>query len=120
MSNKEYFLFNVLFVALLLCLFIIPTFLDGSESLVSCQVLESTGKECKSCGLTRDFISFTHLDFRSPLNSQSIFVFLWFLFQLIGRAILAMISSSITPKLIKYDLYISVFTGILVFLPFWI
>ncbi len=119
MSSKEYTLFNVFFVALLFCLFLTSLFLDENNNSLSCQILEITGTECKSCGLTRDFIAFSHLDFRSPINKHSIFIFVWFLFQLIGRTVIVLRLRSIDSKLIMYDFIILLFTGILVFLPFW-
>ncbi len=120
MSKKEYILFNVLLVALLFCLFIIAFVSNENTNLISCQMVKVTGQECSSCGLTRDFIAFTHLDFRSPINDQSIFVYLWFLFHLIIRSILILRPKCINPNLMKWDLMISLLTGIVVFLPFWI
>ena len=120
MSNKEYSLLNILFVALLFCLFVIALFFDVDSNFISCQVLETTGKECKSCGLTRDFASFSRFDFSSPINDQSIFVFTWFVLQFITRIILITFSSKIGSKVMKLDMFISLLSGILVFLPFWI
>jgi len=120
MSNKEYSLLNVLFVALLFCLFVVSFFYDVDNNFITCQVLEATGKECKSCGLTRDFVSFTHLDFKSPINDQSIFVFIWFVLQFLIRIVLVFLTSRMNDKVMKYDLIISLLSGIIVFLPFWL
>lgn len=119
MSNKEYQLFNVLFVAFLICIYLGGLFLDDAKGLPSCQVLEATGQECKSCGLTRDFIAFAHLEFQSPINQQSIFVFMWIVIQLVLRIAISAKPSLIDPKLMKYDLIISLSTAIFIFAPFW-
>lgn len=120
MSNKEYYLMNLLFVALLFGLFVSTFIIDIGSHLASCQVLEHTGEQCKSCGLTRDFISFTHLDFESPVNEQSIYVILWFLIQLLVRVVLVTRSNLIGPKLKWTDLILSTCSAIFVFFPFWI
>jgi len=120
MSSKEYTLFNVLFVAFLICIFVLPLLIGQGDSFISCQILEATGEVCSSCGLTRDFSSFLHLDFKSPINEQSIFVFIWFVFQLIVRVVLVMLSSIVSTKMMIYDMFISMLSGIMVFLPFWI
>ena len=120
MSSKEYSLLNILFAAFLFCLFAVSLFYDLDSNLISCQVLETTGKECKSCGLTRDFVSFTKLDFSSPINNQSISVFTWFVLQFVLRINFVAFSSRLGRKVMKTDLIASLISGILVFLPFWI
>jgi len=120
MSDKEYVLLNILLVALLIGLFLVSVISKDDAGFISCQVLESTGKECNSCGLTRDFISFSHFDFKSPINSQSIFVYFWFLIQLIGRSIVLLRRSVINTRLKIIDFVLSIVTGIGVFLPFWL
>jgi hypothetical protein len=119
MSNKEYSLFNVFIVALLFILFLGSFLLDAGEGTMSCQVLKATGKECAACGLSRDFVNFGQLKFDSPINSQSIYVFFWFLSQLLFRLFVNCFPTQVTPKLMKYDLTISVITALTVFLPFW-
>lgn len=120
MSNKEYRLLNILFVAFLLILFTTAIFYNSENTLVSCQVLEITGKPCKSCGLTRDFVSFARLDFSLPVNDQSIFVFLWFALQLFVRFLLVLFASYIKPVLMRYDVLLTILSGLVVFAPFWL
>lgn len=120
MSNKEYSLLNLLFVALLICLFAACFFIDTNDLVVSCQVLKSTGDPCKSCGLTRDFVAFTNLNFANPVNDQSFVVFIWFAIQLLVRTMLVSIPSRLVAKVMHYDLAISVISAITVFFPFWI
>jgi len=120
MSNKEYYLMNLLFVALLFGLFLISFLADNSTNFITCQVLVLTGKECKSCGLTRDFMSFAQLDFNSPINNQSIFVFFWFLIQLLVRITTVIMPTVIGQKLKWFDLIITTCSAIFVFLPFWL
>ncbi|MEM9548915.1 MAG: hypothetical protein AAGA77_23215 [Bacteroidota bacterium] len=75
---------------------------------------------CSSCGLTRDFIAFSKLDFDSPVNDKSKFVYSWFLLQFIVRSIFTLNPSLVTSGLKKKDLWMSAFSGILVFLFLWI
>jgi hypothetical protein len=119
MSSKEYLILNIIFAALLFCLFISSYFVE-SNPLISCQVLGLTGKECNSCGLTRDFRSFSHLNFNNPINSQSIIVYSWFMLQFLIRILLIQIPSNLRDRVVKFDIIFSIVSGIGVFLPFWI
>lgn len=118
MSSKEYFILNIIFAALLFCLFISSYFVE-SDPLITCQILELTGKECNSCGLTRDFKSFSHFNFKSPLNSHSIFVYSWFMLQFILRLILIQIPSNYRDMVVRFDIIFTTLSGLAVFLPFW-
>ena len=120
MNRKEYFIFNVLLFVLLLLLFLATFIIDPSSSPISCQFYEATGQVCSSCGLTRDFVSFSHFDFQGPINKNSIYVYTFFLIQLCYRFFAALINKRITPVIMKLDLLISVVSIIAVFLPFWL
>ena len=120
MSHKEYQLFNVIVAGLLFALFIISLLANQDSPMVSCLVLERTGEMCGSCGLTRDFISFSHLNFDSPINSKSKFVYVWFLGQFFFRTILTFYPNTLNSTLKKVDLVVSIISGIFVFLSLWI
>jgi hypothetical protein len=119
MSSKEYLILNIIFAALLFLLFI-ACFIFTTESFISCQVVELSGKECNSCGLTRDFIAFAHLDFEKALNENSIYLFFWFLIQLVMRIFIILLPPRWRLKATIYDLIFSFVSGIIVFLPLWI
>lgn len=119
MSSKEYLLLNIIFAALLFISFSAGFVLD-QNAFMSCQVLEVTGKECTGCGLTRDFMAFSQLDFQTPINPRSIFVFLWLVAQMCLRITIAILPSMAERKIMVYDLIFSLTTGVIVFLPFWL
>lgn len=119
MSSKDYYVLNIIFAALIFCLLVSGFFIDSSAQF-SCQVLEQTGKECKSCGLTRDFVSFNQLDFDNPINEHSLKLYTWFLLQLLIRILLLLIPSGVRSKLIVYDLIFLMVSAIYVFVPLWI
>ena len=119
MSSKEYLLLNIIFAALLFCLFISGYFIE-LDNVTSCQVLELTGTECSSCGLTRDFISFSRLNFNSPINKHSIMVFLWFVLQFIIRILLIFLPPKLRLKAVGFDIIFCMVSGIAIFIPFWI
>ena len=99
-----------------------------------------TGYECKSCGITRDFLSFLHFDFSNPINQYSFGLFLYCIFQSIYRIIIATFGVNLLSKQTKFknanlyldakevdikkviisDAMITFLFGTLVFLPFWI
>lgn len=119
MSSKDYYLISLIFAVLILCLLLASRFLD-LEYTATCQILKVTGKECSSCGLTRDFISFSHFDFASPHNSQSIYVYIWVFFQLVLRLTVVALPSQKRLKFIFVDSALSFLSALYVFLPFWI
>jgi len=121
MSNKEYRLFNILLVAFSLVLVVFLYLLNGDGvPTFSCQVFQRTGTPCGSCGLTRDFVSFILLDFTSPINSQSIYVFTWWVAHILVRSLIVAFPILNTPNARKLDLVISLISAFVVFLPFWI
>lgn len=119
MSKTEYRLFNVLCFALLFCFFLYLIIGGNTTSRISCQILKETGEACSSCGLTRDFKSFSRFDFSQPINQNSLFVFAWFVFQFIGRGILSALPMNTSSQFKKLDLFLTVITVMAVFLPFW-
>jgi hypothetical protein len=51
----------------------------------TCVVKLTTGLECSSCGLTRDFYSMLHLHFNELVNVYSLQIFSFFVVQLFAR-----------------------------------
>ena len=123
LKNKflTYFIVNstvlVFFIFGLLWLQLIKT--DTVEA-PKCQYKAITGKDCPTCGITRDFVSIS--DFKkkeTPINSKSIFYFYFFLYIAVSR-FLVFVSSflkKITPLIIITDIIITslVFISLIVF-----
>lgn len=90
---------------------------------INCVIKQYTGKECSTCGLSRAFSYFTHLQFSEGknFNAASWPVFLFFIFQFLFRIVLIVyytfISKKINPLVIKTDVLISICTFLLAFLP---
>jgi hypothetical protein len=88
-----------------------------------CQVKAVTGIPCSSCGLTRDFLSFINLDFKSPINPNSIKLFGFVIIQALYRI-------GITTKLLKFkianikktislDILLTAIMAIVTLIQFW-
>ena len=120
MNHREYRLLNAVVMILLFIIFVFSITTTKDSKFIPCQVLTNTGKTCNSCGLTRDFIAYSHLDFSDPINENSKFVYIWFLFQFILRSIITLKPSYIGARLMKVDLVLTILSGTLAFIPLWI
>jgi Protein of unknown function (DUF2752) len=99
-------------------MFVYSGFFVDESVAVQCVYKKMLGRECVSCGFTRDFHSFLSLDFSSPLNKYSLFAFLFFFIQMIGRFVLAIINERIDHihnTTVKIDIVLSVLGFILCF-----
>ncbi|MFM7022310.1 MAG: DUF2752 domain-containing protein [Flavobacteriales bacterium] len=76
-------------------MFVYSGFFIDESFAVQCVYKELLGRECVSCGLTRDFHSYLSLDFSSPLNPYSLSIFLFFFVQMWFRLILALLDQRI-------------------------
>lgn len=139
MRIKEYIFLNRIIVVVGILIFSLFILLIDSGS-IACVNLAYTGKECASCGITRDFLSFLQLDFSEPINQHSIGLFIYCTFQFLYRILIATLGlkflwehtygqNSILNRVVKKvdikkviiaDAMITFLFGILVFLPFWI
>jgi hypothetical protein len=139
MQLGEYILFNrVVLATIIVTVLITILFIDLNSW--TCVHKTITGFECKSCGITRDFLSFLRFDFTKPINQYSLGLFLYCTFQFIYRIIIAIFGLNLfskqtkdqnsielidskevdIKKVIISDVMITFLFGILVFLPFWI
>lgn len=139
MQLREYILLNRVVAVTLSVMAILTVILIDQESW-NCIHKTITGYECKSCGITRDFLSFLQFDFSNPINQYSFSLFLYFIFQSTYRILIATAGLKLLCKQIKSrnsilkldrkevdikkviiaDAMITFLFGILVFLPFWI
>lgn len=118
MSSKEYLLLNIIFGALFFSVLITGLIIEA-DMQISCQVLKETGKECKGCGLTRDFISFSHFDYKDPINANSLSIYVWIVIQCFVRIGIMAVSKGIRPKFMLFDLVFTIGSALYVFLPLW-
>ncbi len=90
---KEFYLVtNKLLILILSVIFLYPLFIKFSGVNFTCDYKFFTGKECRSCGLTRGLQSCFRLDFSKAIiyNVQSIFVFYSIIIQIISRLIISL------------------------------
>ena len=119
MSSKDYVLLNIIFAVLFFTVLIAGLIIEP-DMQISCQVLKETGKECKGCGLTRDFVSFSHFDYKDPINTNSLPIYIWTVIQFMVRIVIISLPKRIRPKLMRFDLVLTIGSAFLVFLPLWI
>jgi hypothetical protein len=90
---------------------------------VNCMIRSYTGKDCPSCGFSRSFSYYTHLQFREgkTYNTLSfpVFLFLFFQFILRGSVVFYFLTARkiISERLIKIEVIISILLFLLAFLP---
>ncbi|MEO6303920.1 MAG: DUF2752 domain-containing protein [Bacteroidia bacterium] len=90
---------------------------------VDCAIKAATGKDCPSCGFSRAFSYYTHLQFNEGKNFNALSwpVFLFFLFQFCLRGVIVLFyltkHKHIHPSFVKTELSISILLFLLAFLP---
>lgn len=90
---------------------------------VNCILKEKTGKDCPSCGFSRSFSHYTHLEFKEGIasNPLSLPVFIYFLLQFLFRFLLILNYRvrffELHSKFIKTDIIISISGFLFAFLP---
>jgi len=90
---------------------------------IPCMVKEYTGKDCATCGFSRSFSCYSHLQFNSgkSLNPNSWPVFLYLCIQFFLRAFVIFFYSfsgkRVNSTLLKTDILISISGFLLAFLP---
>jgi len=112
--------FFILFGAVLMYVLI---FFPSSHP-VKCIILESTGKPCASCGLSRSLSACMHGEFATAasLNSRGIYVFVFLLSQMSIRAIalfrIYFIHKPLNKNWIVLDIVFSAASTLFCFYPF--
>lgn len=119
----SYVIISLVFFILIGVGFAYSYFFYPNDQPIECVVKAYTGHDCPTCGFSRAFSFYTHLQFHEgkSYNSLSWNVFLFFLFQFSVRG-LVLISYKITRRsfnriIIKSDLLISISFFLLAFLP---
>ena len=114
---ETYILANKVMIFFILLILIYPLFIDCFELSFSCQYKLLTGKNCRSCGLTRGLLACYDFDFTqaNKLNNQSLFTFITAICQLIFR-ILYLFKSNWIAKYLKINTLFFFDIGVLLFL----
>ncbi|MFT4536515.1 MAG: hypothetical protein ACJA1A_001941 [Saprospiraceae bacterium] len=124
MYVKDYVEFNRVVIIVIFVIVCIAGFLVESDSFI-CMHKAITGYECKSCGVTRDFINYLKLDFSKNINQYSFNLFLFCMLQFGYRLAMSTYGLIIVDKVdikkvIIVDVMITFLFTTIVFYPFWI
>jgi hypothetical protein len=118
-----YVIISLVFFILIGVGFAYSYFFYPNDQPIQCVVKAYTGHDCPTCGFSRAFSCYTHLQFHEgkSYNSLSWNVFLFFFFQFLFRGIVVIFyiirRRSFNPIIIKSDLLISISFFLLAFLP---
>jgi len=114
---ETYILANKVLIFFIVLILIYPLFINCFELSLSCQYKLLTGKNCRSCGLTRGLLACYDFDFTyaNKLNNQSVFTFITAICQLILR-LLYLYKSNWIFKYIKINTLFFFDIGVLLFL----
>lgn len=123
MRLPVYILMNALIFFMLCSGFFYSFIYYPDQHPVTCLIKQYTGRDCSSCGFSRAFSHYSHLQVAEgrKANKRSFIVLVFFLFQFTLRsAVLLWFFTThkiISSQLIKIDLIISISFFLLAFLP---
>ncbi len=122
-NKREYFIVNLIFVLIIGVVFGYSYFFYPSDQPIECVYKAYTGKNCSTCGFSRAFSAFTHLNYSEGVsyNTNAFGCFLFFLSQFLLR-ILAIAIYLVNPtkpsrSFIVVELVITVIFFLAVFYP---
>lgn len=115
---SSYKTINTAFASIIALMFIY-TGIFYTPGLINCAVKSRTGKDCATCGLTRDFNSLLNFEWDQLINPISTPIFLFFFIQFILRSSLAIINTQkigviITDIIFSLSLFIYCFYPLIV------
>jgi len=106
-------------------LFWVQLIKTDTVSAPKCQYKSITGKDCPTCGITRDFVSIS--DFKKEeelINSKSIYYFYFFVYIAVSRliAVVYVFFKEVSKQIVVVDIIIStlIFIALIVFAYFLI
>jgi len=123
MRLPAYILVSGLIFLMLCAVFFYSVGFYPNQHPIPCQIKKYSGKDCPSCGFSKAFSQYSHLQIEEGrrINERSFPVLLFFLFQFsIRSAVLLWFFTThkvIAASLIKIDLIISISFFLLAFLP---
>lgn len=106
---SSYRIINITLAGILGLIFLYSGFFVSTDYALSCYYKSEFGINCVSCGFSRDFANFTHLNFNNPLNKYSLGLFSFFIFQLLFRFIFLFFKSKNENHIQRLDLSITFF-----------
>ena len=118
-----YVIISLVFFILIGVGFAYSYFFYPNDHPVDCLIKAATGKDCPTCGFSRSFSLYTHLQFRQGItrNPLSWPVFLFFQFQFFLRLFVVIYywasQKFFNRTLIVCDVIISISSFLLAFLP---
>lgn len=116
-AYETYYLANKVIILILLLVVLYPLFTKYFNLGFPCQYKLIYGAECRSCGLTRGLQSCVKFDFinANKLNSQSTFIFIALICQIMLRFLLMLFSRfnffkthSDIVRILSFDLFINI------------
>jgi hypothetical protein len=122
-KTPGYVIISLVFFILIGVGFAYSYFFYPNDQPIECVVKAYTGHDCPTCGFSRAFSYYTHLQFQEgkSYNTLSGNVFLFFFFQFLFRGIVVISylirRRSFNTIIIKSDLLISISFFLLAFLP---
>ncbi len=92
-NKKDYFIVNLVFVIIIGVVFGYSYFFYPNDQPIQCIHKLYTGSDCASCGFSRAFSSFMHIDYNEGIsyNRYAFNCFLFFLFQFFLRIVAAIL-----------------------------
>ncbi len=117
---SEYRLLNIVLAGVLGLIFLYSGFFVSTDYAINCSYKSQFGVDCVSCGFSRDFASFTHLDFGKKLNQYSSGVFLFCFIQFVIRVFLVFQNKLKENKYARIDVWFSLFLLVVLVGPYFI
>ncbi len=117
-KNQSYFIVNLIFVIIIGVVFSYSYFFYPNNQPVKCVHKQYTGKNCSSCGLSRAFSSFTHLNYTEGknYNPYAFGCFAFFVFQFLLRSAIILLYFFKPEKLTKKNIFLEVLATVIFFL----
>ncbi len=118
---STYFLINVIvLVFFIFGVFWLQLIKTNTIEAPKCNYKKITGKDCPTCGITRDFVRISKFEkLESHINSKSIYYFSFFVYIAISRLFVVVLSliKKTTKPIIVADIVISIlaFISLIVF-----
>ncbi len=110
---------NFFFLALFVCIFLFSFFNNPEKSILpGCYFKSSTGYDCPSCGLSRSFYEFSHLNFLKAFQFHLFGPMLYVVFLIVALKLLIEI---ILKRSVRIKIKPAIFRfGIIFFFSGWI
>ncbi len=116
----SYRIINIILAGVLGLIFLYSGFFVATDYALGCYYKSEFGINCVSCGFSRDFANFTHLNFNDSLNQYSLGLFSFFIFQLLLRFIFIFWKRENEKFVFKVDLSLTILLLLLFVGPYFL